>query len=221
MPTRGPHTWVKAHERRPAPCGAAATPARARGLRATPVWWRLPPRGGTGAAGAAGAPPGQATPHTTRRIPWEDKSAENEEVGEDSTVGSPTNVLGDGGFEPTICHTVAWWVAARPYGRRRVGRARSAGVCRGVGGAESSCKDGEVGGAGVGGAAVGPPTGTPGPGGGMCRGGGGLGAYLCARSWAKQNHLTTLFWTICEIHTGGRGRHRTRGPHTAIHGSNH
>ena len=75
MPTRGPHTWVRARQRRPAPCGAVATPARARGLRATLARWRLPPRGGTGAARAAGAPPGQATPHTTRNTPWGSRPA--------------------------------------------------------------------------------------------------------------------------------------------------
>ena len=31
--------------------------------------WRRPPHGGTGAAGAAGATPGRASPHTTERTP--------------------------------------------------------------------------------------------------------------------------------------------------------
>ena len=52
----------------------------------------------------------------------------NEEGGEDSTVGSPTNVLGEGGFEPTNCHPVAWWVAARPFSQRREGMAWGVGM---------------------------------------------------------------------------------------------
>ena len=64
-----PHTWVRACGTRPAPCGAAATPPRMRGPRATPERGRRPPRGGTCAAVVAGAPPGRAPPRTTRRTP--------------------------------------------------------------------------------------------------------------------------------------------------------
>ena len=66
---RGPHTWSRSRERRLAPSVAAATPARPCGPRTTPLLWRRPPRGGTSAAGAAGATPGRAPPHTTRRVP--------------------------------------------------------------------------------------------------------------------------------------------------------
>ena len=58
MPIRGPHTWVTARERRP------CTLRRRRHAHMSSRTGIVP------RAGAAGAPLGQATPHTTRRIPW-------------------------------------------------------------------------------------------------------------------------------------------------------
>ena len=50
-----------------------------------------------------------------------------------STVGAPAVILGEGGFEPTTCHSAAHWVAARPHGRQMEGRAKGIGLCVAVG----------------------------------------------------------------------------------------